>query len=387
MGGEIELRKDLLDGLRPVLPRVSTAAVQAIMAEVPAYDRALDGVMGETITSAVQMALAGFLRVAARGQSNDVAAPLSPALEGAYALGAAESRSGRSVEALLAAYRIGARVSWREMSGVAVENGADAQTLATLAGLVFAYIDELSAASVAGHADEQENTGRVLRQRLDRLGQALLRGEPSERLETWVERAEWRPPRHLTAVLLPPAQVRPLLALVGDASLHPTEVPETHDDHAVVLVAGPGSRSRLLGALAGRQAVVGPTVPWAAVSRSYRRALRALREGLVPDESGVVDTEAHLPRLVVTGDADAWGDLRAEALSPLADLTPTARAKLAATLRAWLLLQGRRDLVAAHLYVHPQTVRYRMGQLRELFGDALDDPDAVESLVLALAAE
>ena len=49
------------------------------------------------------------------------------------------------MEALLAAYRVGARVSWREMSSSLLEDGVDAQTLAEFAGLVFAYIDQLSA--------------------------------------------------------------------------------------------------------------------------------------------------------------------------------------------------------------------------------------------------
>ncbi|MDT5289238.1 MAG: hypothetical protein QOF88_4127, partial [Mycobacterium sp.] len=52
---------------------------------------------------------------------------------------------------------------------------------------------------------------------------------------------------------------------------------------------------------------------------------------------------------------------------------------------AWLLHHGRRDDVAAALFVHPQTVRYRMGQLRELFGDDLADPRVVEDLTVALA--
>ena len=43
------------------------------------------------------------------------------------------------------------------------------------------------------------------------------------------------------------------------------------------------------------------------------------------------------------------------------------------------------DDVAAALFVHPQTVRYRMGQLRELYGDRLEDPDTVRDLTLALA--
>jgi DNA-binding PucR family transcriptional regulator len=78
-------------------------------------------------------------------------------------------------------------------------------------------------------------------------------------------------------------------------------------------------------------------------------------------------------------------DLRAQVLAPLADLRPATRQKLAETLRTWLLHQGRRDDVAAALFVHPQTVRYRMGQLRELYGDRLDDPDTVRDLTLALA--
>ena len=46
---------------------------------------------------------------------------------------------------------------------------------------------------------------------------------------------------------------------------------------------------------------------------------------------------------------------------------------------------GRREEVAAALFVHPQTVRYRMGQLRELYGDRLEDPETVLALTVALA--
>jgi DNA-binding PucR family transcriptional regulator len=36
--------------------------------------------------------------------------------------------------------------------------------------------------------------------------------------------------------------------------------------------------------------------------------------------------------------------------------------------------------------VHPQTVRYRLGRLRELYGERLDDPDQRFQLELALRA-
>jgi DNA-binding PucR family transcriptional regulator len=41
--------------------------------------------------------------------------------------------------------------------------------------------------------------------------------------------------------------------------------------------------------------------------------------------------------------------------------------------------------VAAELYIHPQTVSYRLKRLRELLGDDLDDPTARFELLLALA--
>ena len=98
-----------------------------------------------------------------------------------------------------------------------------------------------------------------------------------------------------------------------------------------------------------------------------------------------MDTEVRLADLVLRADGEALADLRAQVLAPLEDLGPGPREKLLETLRSWLLHHGRREQVAAELFVHPQTVRYRMGQLRELFGDRLDDPRTVLELTVALA--
>ena len=71
-------------------------------------------------------------------------------------------------------------------------------------------------------------------------------------------------------------------------------------------------------------------------------------------------------------------------LAPLAELRPAPRERLTASLTAWLDCQGRVDETARALDVHPQTVRYRLNQLREVFGGALDDPQARFELALAL---
>jgi DNA-binding PucR family transcriptional regulator len=59
---------------------------------------------------------------------------------------------------------------------------------------------------------------------------------------------------------------------------------------------------------------------------------------------------------------------------------------LGKTLLAWLDHQGKVPEIAAALHVHPQTVRYRLGRLRECFGSALDDPEDRFELALALRA-
>jgi DNA-binding PucR family transcriptional regulator len=107
--------------------------------------------------------------------------------------------------------------------------------------------------------------------------------------------------------------------------------------------------------------------------------------GLTSDD-GPLDTERRLADLVLRADGDALADLRAQVLEPLSGLGPTARDKLTETLRSWLLHQGRREQVATELYVHAQTVRYRMTQLRELYGARLDDPRTVLELTIALGS-
>jgi hypothetical protein len=371
------LEAGIAASLRAQLPAVAEHTVQAVTAEVPEYADAFEGEMGGTIAAAVQMALGGFLRLASHpGDSS----PLGPARDGAYRLGRGEARSGRTVDALLAAYRVGARVAWRELSATAVERGLPSATVAQFAELVFAYIDELSAASVAGHSDELATSGRVREQYRQRLGQALLSGSPPPALEAMAERADWAPPQELTVVLLRSARARDTLALLDPRTIRvPGDLLGLEDTEVLL---SPEPRRALLQTLRGRAAVVGPTRPWAEAASSYARAARLLD---LLRGSDPVDSEAHLTTLVLTADMEALMDLRAQALAPLDDLRPDTAARLADTLRSWLLHQGRREEVAADLHVHPQTVRYRMTQLRELYGEKLADPDVVLQLTVALA--
>jgi PucR C-terminal helix-turn-helix domain len=379
-GHGVLLSPEVIADMRAHLPDVAEQTVEAIIEEVPSYQDALSGSMGEIIRNAVQLALGGFLSLAGGRRGADPGTPTAPAMEGAYQLGRGEARNGRTTDALLSAYRIGARVSWREMSTRAVAAGIPADRLAGFAELVFAYIDELSAASVAGHTDELATSGRVRERLLERLAADLLDGATSEEVNQAAARAEWTPPSTLTAVIVPEAMARAVRTALSGVVLQAVDRSDLPDDTALLLVpdAHGRRRTKLLGSLTARGCIAGPPRPWLQVRASYDRAMRARAAGLWGD------TEDHLTRLVLTADPEALEDLRAKALAPLAELRPAVAEKLADTLRSWLLHHGRREDVAAELFVHPQTVRYRMGQLRELYGKRLEDPRTVLELTIAL---
>ncbi len=381
----LNVPESVMATLRTELPKVATSAAAAVIDEVPAYSE-LRGPAGATLDQQVELALRGFLLVVADRQREEGIAP-QVALDGAFTLGRGEFRSGRTMDILLSAYRIGARASWRELSRVAKDAGISIDLLSRFAELVFAYIDELSASSVAGYAFEQEASERSRSLRLEELARRLLAGGPLEALQTEAERVNWEPPEQLCAVLMKASSAQGVRGKIDNRSLLlPGELPGLEGEDYVLLlipVSGSGERDRVKGALADREAVIGPPRPWHQVSRSFTRALKVMRLRTGGEE--LLDANDFLVQLVVSADSEALEDLRASVLSPLTSLRPSTREKLVTTLRAWLLHQGRREEIASSLHVHPQTVRYRMGQLRDLYGDQLEDPTRVLALTIALA--
>lgn len=386
---ELHLDAAAVTLLRDRLPGVAEEVVSAIIEEVPSYTGALSGRMGDKIRVAVHIAFSVFVDLIEGASGRDVGSTVGAGAEPAYELGRGEARNGRSMDALLAAYRVGARVSWRRLADTVVECGVHADTVAKFAQLVFSYIDELSAASATGHADELAISGRARERHLETLTRDLLTGAPEDALLADAERAGWAPPDTLTAVLVPSAHARRILQLLDPRTLlAASDLPDLSepDEMSALLVpdVDGAARGRLVDLVRDRKAVVGPARPWAYVRASYLRTVRALEQSTSSGHAAPTDTDRYLVELILGADPDAYADLRERALAPLKEVKPAAALRLEETLRAWLLHQGRRDDVAAELFVHAQTVRYRMGQLRDLFGDDLGDPRRILELTLAL---
>lgn len=372
--------------LRLALADVADEAVATIIEEVPSYRGPFTGVRGQRIREAVKLALDVFLKITLRPDAPEEAATATARIAAAaYDLGRGEARSGRTMDALFTAYRIGARVAWRILSREAVASGMPAATVGHFAEQVFTYIDDLSAASVAGHTDELKTQGRARERLLERLGRALAAGADEEDLLRRAERAGWDPVDTLTAVLVPTAHVSGVRDNLDQRTLQVSgDIPELDDDLTLLFVPdlAESGRHAVRRLLDGREAVIGPTRPWTSARSSVSRALRALE---LRTGRATVDTEECLVDLVLQADPAAYADLRAAVLAPLAGVRAASRPRLEETLWAWLVHQGHRDRIAAALFVHPQTVRYRMGKVRELFGDRLEDPAVRLALTVALA--
>jgi hypothetical protein len=334
--------------------------IAAIAEAVPEYDRPMRGEFGRAIRTGVEQALAQFIDL--------LGAPDAAPRGGVYrALGRGEHHEGRSLDALQAAYRTGARVAWRRSGEAAAAAGISADDQRRLAEAIFAYIDELSGQSVAGYAAAQARVAGEAERRRRRLITALVEGQPLPAIRAAADEVPWPLPRRLAVVVADTAER--LAARLGPGAIGADDI---------VVVADPDAPgSRLHAVLAHTSAGVGPAVEPAEAPLSHRLAIAA--RGLANGAPVVADER--LPDLMIAADEQLAMRLVDQALAPLAgDRT----GRLTETLAAWLDAQGHHPTVAAQLHIHPQTVRYRLARLRERFGGVLDDPDQRLALQIAL---
>jgi hypothetical protein len=375
------LPQDALDVLAPHLPGLTEEIIETIRVEVPDYALPLTGTFGEGIRTGVQEALRQFAQMA-----RDPGVGREVGREVYVRLGAGEARVGRSLEVLLSAYRIGARVAWRRLGAAGLEGGLPASSLLLLAEAIFAYIDELSAESAEGFAEEQAAQAGEAQRRREHLVALLLATSPADptALAAAAQAAGWIAPQRVAVLAWPQDTPRRIAHRLPVGSL---SAPVEGVVYAVVPDPdAPGRRAELEAAVGDTPAGLGPGAETADAARSREQAVAALRLASDRAGGGLVAAEDHRIALLLRSDPALLEALAADELAPLADLTDAARERVLATLMAWLRHQGATGQAAEELHVHPQTVRYRLGRLRELFGDALDDPDRRFALELVLRA-
>ncbi len=377
---------------------VSIAEIStAIQSEVAEYTRPFDASYARALGQAVQHAVDTFIdRVAHPGT------PMAAILTEFRGIGAAEAREGRSLEPLQAALRLGARVGWRRLCAIAAEQGLDALALGRAGEAIFVYLDELADASAQGYLEARAEFAGERERRRRRLLDLIL-ADPPAPADTVAEAARaagWPLPAQVSVVVLGEPQH------ADTPSLPDNVLADWSRPQPCLLIPDPdgaGHLAAIARALAGWSAAAGPAEPLARAAASLRWARRALHladRGIIRDRGpdshspgvqgagvqGLIRCDEHLASLMIFGDEELTQALCAARLAPLQRLRPAQRDRLAGTLLVWLQHGCNANEVAARLHVHPQTVRYRLRQVDDLFGDQLRDPDRRFELEIALRA-
>lgn len=386
-GVQAGLPPETIEAFRPGLPSLADEIIAAIRAEVTPYARPLTGEFGRGVRVGVERALTRFLEMVEDPSRQ------SPRARRIYVeLGRGEFREGRSLDALLAAYRVGARVAWRRVAEAGTEAGLAPEVLFELGESIFAYIDELSSASAEGYALEQSAAAGERERRTRELVTALLANPPAsgQELRAAAAAAGWPPPATVAAVIVAGERPGELASALGAGAVAAV----LRDGETVGFVGdpwGPGAGERLARLLAGRAAVVGPAAPLPRAAWSAAVARRGVElrvtGALGAAGDGPLFCDDHLLELTLRADGELTAALARRALAPLDELSPRSRERLRETLSAWLDRQGGVEATAAALGVHAQTVRYRLRQLRERLGMALDTPEGRLALQVALRVE
>ena len=190
------IRKDVPP--RPELPTLAEDIIEAVSENVPDYRRDLAGTFGRNLRLGVEAALGRFCTMVEGGTDE------GPGSEVYVELGRVEMRAGRSLNSLLAAYRLGARVAWRRYAEVGERAGLEPQTLYLLAESVFAYIDEISGESIEGWTAEQAAAAGERQRRRRRLAGLLIQDPPADptSIEAEAVAAGWPLPDRVAALVV-----------------------------------------------------------------------------------------------------------------------------------------------------------------------------------------
>jgi hypothetical protein len=388
------------------VPALAQDILREIRAEYPGLPVVLDDSGEPMALIGIRRALEGFVQQIATAEGGRPCYPLEVFQE----FGRGEGLHGRSLDSLQAIYRLGVRLAWRRLAEIGQQIEIPPPAMYELAESGFEYLDGLVDQSVRGYAEaaaRQAGERLRLQRKLMELLLSERRGDPGpaqpaasgpgsysapgkatagSTLDERAARVGWQlPERVAVGVLLRPAR-EAVAPAVGQGVLLDME---TEQPRMVVPDPEAAGRPELLRrAMAGWSGAIGPPVPLADAAKSLRwaeAAVRLMERGLLPSGEVLHCTE-HTEALVLLQPEELIEDLARRCLAPLAHCGPAHGRRLAETLLAWLETRGGAPEVAARLGVHPQTVRYRLRQIRELWGDEVDDPDRRFELELVLRA-
>ena len=244
------------------------------------------------------------------------------------------------------------------------------QRIALTVGIL-RYSRDLAFAAASSYADAAEARGNWDSRMEASVVDAVVRGDTGPELMSRAAALNWDTTAPATVVVgTPPANreelasedIRDVAARHGRAAL--TDI---HGTWLVAIVSGqltPTDKflSELLGAFSEGSVVFGPTAP--TLAAAYHSASEAIAGmNAVAGWSGAPRPVPARER-ALAGDPSAVAALHTDVMRPLADAGPA----LTETLDAYLDSGGAIEACARRLFVHPNTVRYRLKRITDFTG-------------------
>ncbi|HEX6497858.1 MAG TPA: helix-turn-helix domain-containing protein [Micromonosporaceae bacterium] len=255
--------------------------------------------------------------------------------------------------------------------------------------LMFSREVAFAAARVYARAAETRGAWDARLQAL--LVDALLRGDSSDVLASRAAALGWgdAPPVAVVVGRSPGGEAAAVLHTVYRAArrLNVEVIGGVHGDRLVLVLGGAtdplGVGAKLLSAFGEGPVVVGPAVPSLdEATESARAALAGYRAAPAwPAAPRPVAAADLLPERALAGDAEARRVLRQDVYGAL----NRAGGDLTQTLDAFFASGGVLESTARALFVHPNTVRYRLRRVAEVTGFAPLSPRDAFALRIALA--
>ncbi|CQD17596.1 regulator of polyketide synthase expression [Mycobacterium europaeum] len=264
---------------------------------------------------------------------------------------------------------------------------------------VLKYSRDLAFTAASAYANAAEARGTWDSRMEASVVDAVVRGDTGPELLSRAAALNWDTTAPATVVVGAPAPGRDGTTGPGDsqrASQHVRDIAARHgraaltDVHGTWLVAivsgqlSPTDKflGELLTAFSDGPVVIGPTAPM--LTAAYHSASEAISGmNAVGGWRGAprpVLARELLPERALMGDASAIVALHTDVMGPLADAGPT----LIETLDAYLDCGGAIEACARKLFVHPNTVRYRLKRITDFTGR--DPTQPRDAYVLRVAA-
>ncbi|WP_028473598.1 PucR family transcriptional regulator [Nocardioides alkalitolerans] len=386
---------DVALAYRPRAAALSRRIADEVCTAVAGY---ADPTLRPVVTEAISLAVEAFVDALA-------GAPVRGTALAAHfdRLGRLEAAAGHDLDAMRAAQQVVTQLSWAELRHVAAELAVPVDVVDHLTGVLLAYQQWLHDQAVHGFVREQRSLPSPSGEEAarDRLFRGLVGGAPAGRLVELARAAavDWPPPGPLVVVAATagPTVRRAAAGLVGglvDGLVDGLAdvLAGVHREHLVLVAHDAGAERAAAALVRGGPGLV--ALSWGIepryVAHAVRwtlRALRLARQGVIPlPADRLVRCADHQAALWLHADQVLREHVTQDLLAPLLALKPQQRDVLGETLLLWLQTRASAPVLAERLGVHHQTVRNRLRRVRELFGDALDDPAQVSALLQALEA-